>query len=56
MTGREVQIEQIRKAFRAKGYTLRKNGRFAVLNVGDAAIRVKQATDNVHPVYPLAGE
>ena len=47
VAGREAQIEQIRKAFRAKGYTLRKNGRFAVLNVGDSAVRVKQATDKV---------
>lgn len=28
------QIQCLREVFRAKGYTLRKNGRFAVLNVG----------------------
>ncbi len=43
--GGQAQIEQIRKAFRAKGYKLRKNGRFAVLNVGGSVDRVKQTTD-----------
>lgn len=35
-------IQQIRQVLRKKGYTLRKNGRFAVLNVGDAKTAVEE--------------
>ena len=36
-------VERVREAFRAKGYGLRPNGRFAVLNVGAAKMAVHAA-------------
>ena len=44
-TGRQQQVHQVREAFRAKGYQLRPNGRFAVMPVGQAARTVASALD-----------
>lgn len=40
---RETAIEYVREAFLAKGYRVRRNGRFLVLNVGAAKFAASQA-------------
>jgi len=37
----EAAVERVREAFRSKGYALRPNGRFAVINAGEARAVVK---------------
>lgn len=39
-TSRDAQLQRVRDAFRAKGYGLRRNGRFAVLPVGASRDRI----------------
>lgn len=41
VVGREEQVAKVRQAFNFKSYTLRRNGRFVVVNVGAATERVK---------------
>ena len=42
---REAAVDRVRNAFKAKGYGLGRNGRFAVLNVGAAKTAVSETVD-----------
>ena len=39
-------VQQIRQIFSKKGYALRRNGRFAVMNVGDAKTAVREGVSH----------
>lgn len=44
---REEQISRIRAVFAAKGYVLKPNGRFAVLNVGNSVLQVEEGAQKI---------
>lgn len=46
-------VERVREAFRRKGYGLRRNGRFAVLGIGEAKSAVAEAIGHLGRVEHL---